>query len=437
MTTLVVYSPKVSARLFYVLDWVFRERLGLDYQVTDSEACKADVYYGCIKSGVISIPDVGLLWEECVDGRLPPTWKGVGFGEWEGVPCLGFYPEVGYTVPFDLLSATFWLLSRYEEYQGYEPDRHDRYPATESLLLKHDVLSSPIVDHWVSKLGKLLEVQMGIRLRGLAYSFRPSYDIDIAYSYRAKGLRRTVGGFVRDFGRGNLGEVAERALVLANVRKDPYDSFGWLRELHKVNSLDPLYFVLCALNTTPFDKNIHPRNRSMSAIIKKLQMDGRVGIHPSYFANEAKVLLSELRVLEHICGGDAISISRQHYIKLKVPASCRLLLDAGIADDFSMGYSTHLGFRAGTGSSFLWYDLLNERVTNLRMHPFCFMDTAALYELQLTPADAFTALHLMMQELKHVGSPLITVFHNFSLGSAPEWSGWSEAYRDFVAKARS
>jgi len=125
-------------------------------------------------------------------------------------------------------------------------------------------------------------------------------------------------------------------------------------------------------------------------------------------------------------------ISRQHYIKMKIPDTCRLLLRNNITDDYSMGYGSHLGFRAGTGNSFSWYDLENETISPLRIHPFCFMDTTAHYEMRLSASEAFEKLNIMCAILEKTGGTLVTIFHNFTLGTGNEWKGWRQAYEHFL-----
>jgi hypothetical protein len=158
-----------------------------------------------------------------------------------------------------------------------------------------------------------------------------------------------------------------------------------------------------------------------------------MGIHPSYYATSKALLDKEKATLEEITGFK-VHQSRQHYIKLKIPDTYHLLASCGITEDYSMGYGTHLGFRAGTGSSFLWYNLENGQATAMRIHPFCFMDTTAHYEQGLTPAQAFEALGTMAAQLKEANSTLVTIFHNFSLGTAREWHGWADAYKHFLAQ---
>jgi len=159
--------------------------------------------------------------------------------------------------------------------------------------------------------------------------------------------------------------------------------------------------------------------------------DGVIGIHPSYYSGEHDKMSKEKKMLEHIAGRN-IHISRQHYIRMKIPQTYHLLLKNGITEDYSMGYGSHLGFRAGTGNSFFWYDLELEAVTTLRIHPFCFMDTTAHFEAKFSAMEAFEKLNTMSKILERTGSTLITVFHNFSLGTGNEWKGWRQAYENFL-----
>jgi len=46
---------------------------------------------------------------------------------------------------FDVFAASFYLVSRYEEYLSYEPDDHNRYTAGFSCLSQHDLLMEPLV----------------------------------------------------------------------------------------------------------------------------------------------------------------------------------------------------------------------------------------------------------------------------------------------------
>lgn len=438
MDTIVVYSQYQSSRLTYVLDWLLKERLQLDYRIVieeeDIKGAANVICYLCAIDGAVNIPDIGFMVDAAPGNtpkEIPCTWL-----DWNGLPTLfhtGYDNEqdVPYTIPFDIFSAIFYLLSRYEEYLPYTADKHGRYPATESMLYKQGMLQRPIVDEWVEAFRQQLQKTWDTEIPAPSFSFQPSYDIDMAYSHAYKGIKRIVGAYIRALLKGDVEGITERTQVLKKRVIDPYDSFAWLRHLHEQHGYKPLYFVLSALRTTPFDKNIHPRHPAMIRVIKQLAKEGRIGIHPSYYATQYDVLAKENNTLKSIIN-QPITLSRQHYIKLVIPTTYHLLMDNDLTDDYSMGYGSHLGFRAGTGSSFLWYDLIKEKTTPIRTHPFCFMDTTAHYEMGLSVEQAFATLNAMRHILQQCGSTLVTVFHNFSLGTDQEWTGWNEAYGEFM-----
>lgn len=417
-----IYTTRDSPRMSYVLDWLFKEQLGLSYRITSDNEDTSSPYtigYGN-DAGTINVFAANLLSET---GTKP---QNVRLDSWQQLHVLYSSGNSNFTVPFDLFSAIFYLLSRYEEYLGFTPDKHQRFPHTSSVL--QSVLQRPIVDEWVEYFRRVLEEQWGISMPRRQFSIELTYDIDIAWAYRNKGLKRTIGAVGRDILDLQFGKVAGR------IGRDPYDSFEWIQGVHRRHSIKPKYFILAAHDTTEFDKNISPRHPSMRLLIDALGKEGEVGIHPSYYtANDILKQKEEKGVLEEIID-KPITISRQHYIRLKFPQTYRQLIATGITDDYSMGYSTHFGFRAGTSQSFYWYDVDREKTTGLRVHPFCFMDTTARFDMGLSPEESYGRLEEMVTTLKKTGGNGTVIFHNFSLGTDKGWTGWKERYEDFVTR---
>ena len=150
-----VYSATTTTRLTFVLDWLLEERMRLTYNITDKEEEAANAPFGLAYGkkiyGVASIPDCGLMEHSPVMPLKIPV------GEWGGVPLLFYKADTGCTLPFDIFSAIFYLLSRYEEYLPYTPDKHNRYPPEESILYKKGWLQRPLIDEWVAAFRLLME----------------------------------------------------------------------------------------------------------------------------------------------------------------------------------------------------------------------------------------------------------------------------------------
>jgi hypothetical protein len=348
--------------------------------------------------------------------------------EWEGMKTFFVTPG---DIPFDVFSASFYLLSRYEEYLPYEPDQYGRYWHENCVAYKEGFLHLPLVDLWMKKLAEKVP-GFGFRVSG--FRFVPTYDIDIAYSYLHHSIARNVFGFYRDMLQGKFEAVAERANVYSGRKPDPFDVYDWLDGLHEQYHLQPMYFFLLAEKRKDKDKNINPHTKGMQQLIKRHAGKYITGIHPSWQSGEDdNILAREINILKET-GGKQVLLSRQHYIKMMLPQTYRTLMNAGITDDYSMGYGTINGFRSSYAQPYAWFDLERNTVTSLTIHPFCYMDATAVFQLRETEEEAATELQEYFDVVRSVNGELITIFHNDFLTEQPEWIGWRKMYAAFLEK---
>ena len=286
-------------------------------------------------------------------------------------------------MPFDIFAASFYLISRYEEYLPHQKDMYGRYAHENSLAFKEGFLNIPLVNIWVKDLvrsiqDKFPELAFHYPIAiGSLFTFIPTYDIDIAYAYKYKGVARNLGGFFKS-------PNVERIKVLCGFKKDPFDTYEWLYNLHERLSLKPVFFFLVAAQNGLYDKNILPSTKAMQELANSHAKKYAVGLHPSWQTGEENTLFKkEKEQLERMCEKE-INITRQHYIRFNLADGYNKLLENGFADDYSMGYGSINGFRASVASSFNWFDLAKNEVTNLRIYPFCFMEANSYYEQKIT-----------------------------------------------------
>ncbi|MFN2440060.1 MAG: polysaccharide deacetylase family protein [Chitinophagaceae bacterium] len=178
-----------------------------------------------------------------------------------------------------------------------------------------------------------------------------------------------------------------------------------------------------------FKRTIKQKNSQFSPARGGLN---KIGLHPSWQSNDQLLLIEkEKNRLENIAS-KKVSASRQHYIRLSLPQTYRQLIQAGINNDYSMGYGSINGFRASITTSFYWYDLDKEEQTSLLIHPFCFMDANAFFEQKLTAEQAFNEMLSYYKTIKNVNGQMITIWHNTFLGTDRMFKGWREAYEKFI-----
>lgn len=335
--------------------------------------------------------------------------------------------------PFDIFSAIFYLITRYEEYLPHEMDEYGRYAHTNSLAWREGFLDLPLVNYWLQDLREALSRRFpDLVFRYPVFKFVPTYDIDIAWSFLHKGWKRNVGGALKALVTGKWRELKLRADVLAGRRTDPFDCYEWLDSVHLYCRLKPYYFFLVPAQNKGVDKNILPSSPGLQQLVQYHGAGYRIGVHPSWQSgDEPHLLKEEIEWLETMAG-QPITRSRQHYLRFTLPDTCRRLLDHGIRQEFSMGYGTINGFRASIASSYYWYDLEKEQTTPLRIFPFCFMDANAFYEQRYTPSRAMQELMHYYRHIRKVNGLMVTIWHNHFLGSDPQFAGWREIYEIFL-----
>ena len=432
MHHLTIYSTLPDApRLRYPLEVLFGTLLACDFQLTaDRELYQATdgprINYSRqrLSSGELFIPAGPLLFEKGVDPRARP----LEVATVADLPAFFFLEAPTADLPFDLFALIFFLLSRYEEYLPFAADEHGRFPATASLAFRHNFLDRPLVEEWAGRLAERIGSRFpGWTVRPSAYRFLPTYDIDLAWAYRHRGLARTLLALPRS--------PRKRLEVLLGRREDPFAAaFHWLDELHERWPTDPVFFFLLA-SFGRYDRGIHYRKRALQRLIEDLAGRYRLGIHPSYRSSrDDRRLPREIGRLAAILQ-EPVSRSRQHYLRLRLPATYRGLLQNGIRADFTMGFADAIGFRAGTATPFPWYDLKREQATPLAIWPFQVMDVSLKNYLQLSPGEALPAVLPLIRRCRQVGGTFITLWHNSSLADEGEWAGWRETYRQIYTAA--
>jgi hypothetical protein len=341
--------------------------------------------------------------------------------------------KTGGDLPFDIFAASFFLLSRYEEYLPHAKDLYGRYAHENSLAFKENFLSLPLINIWLQYFKEKLKQKFpSFTIHHSAFTFLPTYDIDEAYSYRHKEWLRSAGAGIKDLLKGDLNKFRLRRQVLNNKVDDPFDSYEWIDNLHRPHKLKPRYFFLVPEKTGRYDRNILPGETALQVLIKHHAGKYDIGIHPSWQSGDDPLLIKkEIQTLENITKLKMIS-SRQHFIRFTLPETFRQLIHAGIQEDFSMGYGSINGFRASVASPFYWYDLEKEQTTYLLLYPFCYMEANSFYEQKLTPEQALEEMHHYKNEVKKVKGTLITIWHNTFLGTDERFNGWREIYAQFV-----
>lgn len=405
---LLIYTQKTTPRIIYAFRHICTNLLDIPVKFTSKiEEFIAHenekLSYGKQALGnELFIQNVDLLLEQGiseVDINVQP---------WEDSFC--FFEVTGNSaLPFDIFAASFYLLSRYEEYLPHVKDDGERFPATESLAFKEGFLQSPVVDIWAYKFRDVLIDRFpNLQPATRDFSSEAIFAVEHIFNYKNKGFIRSLAGIFNDFFRLNFGKILDRFQVLLGLQRDPFDIFEDIINFIKKHHCDPL-FMFQLSDFTVHDRNINPNRIPHQTIIKFVADYARVGLLQGYYS------LSDIRILrkEKLRMENIIHAPLQHIINmrhpLELPENYSHINELEIQNDYSMGYPGTFGFRAGTCSPFLFYDISLEVTTPLRIHPYVF-HSAALNPQE--PEKMRSQVGKVLSEVKKVDGSLLAVFKN-------------------------
>jgi hypothetical protein len=433
---ILVYTSNITPRVRYIFHFIFHDILNMAYDLTsDKQKFEASGlprinYSETEMEGILKIIPHSLLFETGIKEQK------IRITEWKGTK-LFFQTDSLLDVPFDLFAASFFLLTRYEEYLPHKKDIHGRFPAEESLSFKNGFLEEPVVDQWAFLFANVLKHQYpNFKIPERKFQYIPTIDIDVAYAYKYKGLGRTVGAFAKDLIQFNFHNNLSRIKVLLGLEKDPYDTYDFFEKLHQHYDLSPVFFFLVG-RYAQFDKNHSIRKKEYQELIKKISTGVQVGLHPSYGSNsDYNALKKEADGFSQIIGRK-VAKSRQHFLKLTIPETYRNLNRIGIQEDYTMGFASKPGFRAGTCTSFYFYDLEMEEQTLLKIFTFQVMDGTLNQYMKLNQEEAVEKIRKIVNSVKLVNGTFISLWHNESVGEQREWKDWSGVYEEMLKICKS
>ena len=424
---LLVYSHKITPRLTYIFKHIFVRIL----QIPVTFTTKVDefvahngpkmTYTKAPLGSEFFIRSYEILFEQGINDVE------LNFAEWDNLPCF-FLNKENSIIPFDIFAASFYLLSRYEEYLPHVRDEHERFAADSSVAYKNKFLELPIIDVWAFKFLDILKEKFpDYTYKKRKFKQISTVDVDTAFAYKHRGVVRNLGGFVNDVVNARFYNFWNRIMVLLKTRRDPFNTFKQILRLQKSKQVETIFFFSIGDYTT-FDQNISFRNNNFQSLIKSVADYANIGIHPSYFTiGDVEKMKKEKLRLENIIN-TTVTFSRQHYLRLKIPETYQQLLDLDIEKDYTMGYAKYPGFRASTCTPFYFYDLDFEIQTPLKIVPFAVMDGTLKDYMRLSASESLQKILELKKIVKSVEGTFVTIIHNETLSEINGWHGWREVY---------
>jgi hypothetical protein len=431
---ILIYTDIITTRVTYTLDLVFGSVLNISYKLTDQrnlfdESLSPKIAY-CNHSvnTDVFVQSSPLLFDANIKEFVPTA-------ELDYVDFPKFFSSNSNDfLGYDVFAFVFYFASRYEEYLDTELDKHQRFQAENSLAFKYNFLHIPILNIAIKQFSDKLKLkfpELVFEKRG--FSFLSTIDIDNAFAFANKGLKRNLGGFAKDLFSLKFGQISSRLKSNLNDVNDPYNTFELINRLSNESQSALQYFVLIGDYST-FDKNPKYQNLGFRQLLKSLSSDHKMGLHPSYesFSRPEKIEIERTRLEDII--ERKITSARCHFLRLSLPETYRVFIENGITDDYTMIFASQSGFRTGLCVPYKWFDLLKNEVTNLTIHTSALMEGTLRDYNQLSSEKATDASIELLREVKKYGGEFISIFHNDTF--VDEQKEWIEVYETILKESK-
>ena len=340
-----------------------------------------------------------------------------------------------YSLSADLIASAFFMLTRWEETISEDRDEHDRFPDSSALSVREQFHERPVVNEYIEFFRSLLSHWNDT---AIAYNrhYEPLITHDVDEITRAfpffKQLRILGADLIR---RHSIKEFFRSLKKGFQVAVDPKNDDSWtferfMKVSEQYNLTSRFYFIPGKKGEEDFRYPInHPHTlKAIQSIHKRNHI---VGIHPSYrVKNEQSYFSEEKQRLEN-ASNQKIVEGRHHYLRINLPYTLRFWEQDQMKFDSSIGYTKHIGFRAGICYPYPFFDILERKQLQLIERPLILMDVALFHQTKQVETMKSKLKTLTHQVRKYEGE-LVFLWHNNNIHH-PHWRKIGLSYEDFIA----
>lgn len=334
----------------------------------------------------------------------------------------------------DVVAAAFWFLTRYEEYVISTPETHDRFLCSFSMA-PAQMYDQPVVNRWFERLEALIRDLAGDRG---APAMPPkgrivlTHDVDLMRKYRGlMGVRRTISAMLRGDAQEATSEIRMASLVMAGLRRDPYDSFDNMFALKEKLGAPSTFFFMGG-GDAPLDADYSLDDQPMKELLSQLTSRGdEIGLHPSYESyRDTSKMLAEMQALEKAVGHSVIG-ARQHYLRFAVPETWYVQGQCGLRYDTSVGFPDRAGFRCGWSGALRPFDVEKRLELPIIELPLVAMDISlAVYE-KIPAEKAIERLAQLLNASQTRFGAFVLLWHN-TLNDRRSYPGFWDTMEYFL-----
>lgn len=323
----------------------------------------------------------------------------------------------------DIVASAYFVVTRYEEMVRADVrDIYGNFPARESILVRENLLYSPMIDKYGELLSEKL-VSLGHDVPVTPKGFERLYfthDIDIPFqTYSFTHMAKTIG-------RELLGEHRMIFHPLMNYLgfygMNPRKTWDYMlkkeRQIGEETGIltESICFII-ATDTSDRYTSSYIYDKKIKPVLTEMESLGSgLGLHTSYEgASDSAKIKKEKETLETVSGHE-IRYQRNHYLRQMDPSDIGKYEAAGFMDDFTTGFNEMPGFRLGTCHPVRWINPKTGELSGILLHGLQIMDGSVIgkkpYQMELSYEEAKKLCGKILDEVYRYRGEICILWHN-------------------------
>lgn len=347
---------------------------------------------------------------------------------------------------FDLLKASFYILSGYQEIKrDLELDHHNRFKYSNSIQYKFGCIGIPIVNYYFDII--INGFEQFFKLKGAkikryrlfdSFGFFLSHDVDRVEFHHirevAYKLKQILGLAPLYYGKQTTIKLFFKGLFskiyLNNI--DPWWNFNKLISIEKELGIRSAFYFLKNRNIKQ-DSRYSINSKEIKALINQLVSNNfEVGVHGTYNSyNNQSFLSSEFDEFKAYTNHQPFGI-RQHFLRFSTPNTFKYQSQAGFLYDTSLGFAEKEGFRNGYCYPFKPYDFISNKMLDIWEIPLNLMEATLLDYQNKEYSLIEEASSALINEVRKFGGIYSLLWHNCRLDEN-KYPGITEFYFALLA----
>jgi hypothetical protein len=149
-----------------------------------------------------------------------------------------------------------------------------------------------------------------------------------------------------------------------------------------------------------------------------------------HFIADGKEIFAERTKLERLADAPVL-LNRQHYLRWDAQNTYRLLEEAGILIDSTLGYNDTPGFRSGTALPYMWFDYERSRPSKLLVVPLILAEFQFYDPQKFERERVMSTIRDYLDKTCRSGGVFTVLFHS-EYFQERDFSGHADVYRDLL-----